>query len=196
MKRASFPRQQGGFSLIEVLVTTVVLSIGVLGIAGLNAFSQRASFESVQRSTAAELAYALLEDMRANSAALGVYLATPVVGRGSLGAEPAPTCDAIGAPCSAAEFATHSLWQWEQMLDGGMETSLGADTGGLVTPTACIDGAPGGAAGVYTVTIVWRGVTQLVDPALNNCGAGTGLYGAGNDLRRMVVVQSYIDPAI
>ena len=33
-----------------------------------------------------------------------------------------------------------------------------------------------------------------VDVLINN--AGTGLYGAGNTFRRMVVVQSYIDPAI
>ena len=189
------PRQRG-FSLIEVLVTTVILSIGVLGVAGLNAFSQRASFESVQRSTAAELAYTLLEDMRANSGALNVYLAAATVGGGSRGAEPAPTCDVIAAPCTPTEFATHSLWEWEQMLDTGMEISAGAGTGGLVAPTACIVGPAGGVAGVYTVTIVWRGVTQLIDPALNACGAGTGLYGAGNNLRRMVVVQSFIDPAI
>jgi hypothetical protein len=82
------------------------------------------------------------------------------------------------------------------MLDTGMESIGGAGTGGLVEPSACITGPAGGGAGVYAVTIVWRGVTELVDPALNACGAGTGLYGAANAFRRMVVIQTFIDPTI
>ena len=113
------PRRESGFSLIEVLVSTVVFSIGVLGVAGLGAVSKRATFESVQRGQASELAYALLEEMRANKAGIAVYLAAGTLGHGSLGAEPAPDCDAAGALCTAAQFATHSLWAWERMLDTG-----------------------------------------------------------------------------
>jgi type IV pilus assembly protein PilV len=185
-----------GFSLIEVLITMVIFSIGVLGVTGLTAFSKRASFESVQRSTASELAYTLFEEMRSNSVALDAYLALGTLGRGSLGGAPAPACDTAVAPCTADEFVAHSVWEWEQMLDTGMESIGGAGTGGLVEPSACITGPAGGGAGVYAVTIVWRGVTELVDPALNACGAGTGLYGAANAFRRMVVIQTFIDPTI
>lgn len=187
---------QRGFSLIEVLITTVIFSIGVLGVTGLTAYSKRAAFDAVQRSTATELAFALLEDMRANSAALDVYLAAGTLGRGSLGAEPSPTCDTAGAPCTANEFATHGLWAWEQLLDTGLEAVDGAGTGGLVEPSACIAGPAGGGAGTYTVTIVWRGTTQISDPALNSCGADTGLYGTDNAYRRMVVLQTHIDPTL
>ena len=41
---------QSGLSLVEILVTTVVFSVGLLGVTGLNAVSQRASYEAVQRS--------------------------------------------------------------------------------------------------------------------------------------------------
>ncbi|MDH3507547.1 MAG: hypothetical protein OEQ25_10450, partial [Gammaproteobacteria bacterium] len=163
---------------------------------GLNAISQRASFEAVQRSVASELAYALLEDLRGNSDALVDYLAAGDLGRGSRGAEPAPTCDDPVAPCTAQQLAIHGLWEWEQALDGALETAAGVATGGLLAPTACIGGPVAGDAGVYSVTIVWRAGSELTDLALNNCGAGTGLYGAGNTFRRMVVIQSYIDPAI
>lgn len=189
-------RGQSGLSLVEVLVTTVVFSVGLLGVTGLNAVSQRASFEAVQRSMASELAYALLEDIRGNSDALLVYLAAGDLGRGSRGAEPAPTCEDPAAPCTAQEFALHGLWEWEQALDGALETNAGVATGGLLAPTACIAGPVAGGAGVYSVSIVWRGTSELTDAALNNCGVGTGLYGAGNTFRRMVVIQSYIDPAI
>jgi len=187
--------KERGFSLIEVLVTVLVFSIGMLGIAGLSTVGRRATFDTVQRSTAAELAYALLEEMRSNNEALGVYVAAAVLGRGSRGSsEPAPDCDAAGAACTADELATHSLWAWEQMLDTGFETAAGVGTGGLVTPTACIVGPAGGVAGNYTVTMVWRGVSELADPAINACGAATGLYGTSGEFRRMAVVQTYIDP--
>jgi type IV pilus assembly protein PilV len=189
-------RDQSGVSLIEVLVTTVVFSVGLLGVTGLNAVSQRASFEAVQRSIASELGYGLLEEMRSNSDGILDFLGAGDLGQGSRGAEPAPTCENPAVPCSAQELAIHTLWAWEQSLDGTLESLNGAATGGLVAPTACIVGPIGGGPGIYTVTVVWRGTAELVDPALNNCGAGSGLYGAANALRRMVVIQSYIDPTI
>ncbi len=188
--------RQNGFSLVEVLVTTVVFSLGILGVTGLSAFSQRSTYESAQRSTASQLAYSLMQDMRFNDAALAVYLAAGTLGGGSRGAEPVPNCNDPLIPCTPAQFAAHSLWEIERMLDTGLETSLGVGTGGLVAPNACITGPAAGAAGSYTVTIVWRGVTELTDPGLNNCGTGTGLYGPADNFRRMVVVQSFIDPTI
>jgi len=190
-------KSQTGVSLIEVLVTTVVLSIGVLGVAGLGAFAKRSTFEAVQRSVATELGYALLEEMRMNKRALGTYLAAGALGGGSLGAEPAPDCDAVGADCTSVEFAAHSLWLWERVIDSGLEANAGTETGGLLSPTACIAGPVGGTAGVYTVTVVWRGVSETTtDNGLTNCGDGTGLYGAGEEFRRVVIVQSYMDPAV
>lgn len=190
-------RTQRGVSLIEVLVTVLVLSIGILGISGLGAFGKRATFEAVQRSTASELAYALLEEMRGTKAAIAtVYLVVGPLGRGSIDPEPMPACDVLGAGCTADEFAMHSLWAWERMLDSGLETAGGNDTGGLIDATACIDGPAGGVEGVYSVTVVWRGTTELTDPAVNACGAASGLYGANGEYRRMAVVQTYIDPDI
>lgn len=183
-----------GFSLIEVLVTTVVFGIGVLGVTSLNAVSKRSSYQSVQRSSAAQLSFALLEDMRSNSGALAVYLAAGDLGRGSQGAEPTPLCDDPAAPCTAAELATHNLWDWEQMLDGNLELSGGVGVGGLVTATGCIGGPVGGVTGIYTVTIAWLGNVQIASPGSNNCG--TGLYGPGDVFRRTVVLRSYIDPSI
>ncbi len=185
---------QHGFSLIEVLVTTVVFSVGVLGITSLNGLSKQSSYQSVQRSSAAQLSFALLEDMRSNSGALAVYLAAGDLGRGSQGAVPAALCDDPALPCTAAELATHNLWDWEQLLDGNLALSGGVGVGGLVTPTGCITGPAGGVTGVYTVTIAWLGGVQIASAGPNNCG--TGLYGPGNIFRRTVVLQSYIDPSI
>jgi hypothetical protein len=103
-------------------------------------------------------------------------------------------CNDLALPCSAAEMATHNLWDWEQLLDGNLELSGGTGVGGLVNATGCIRGPAGGVAGAYTVTIAWLGSVQITSPGPNNCGSG--IYGLGNVFRRSVVLQSFIDPAI
>jgi type IV pilus assembly protein PilV len=57
---------QRGFSLIEVLIAVVVLSIGLLGIAALQGVSLRSGNEAVARTEATLAAYDLLDRIRAN----------------------------------------------------------------------------------------------------------------------------------
>lgn len=188
--------RQSGFSLLEILVTLIVFSVGLLAMAGLQTVSKQANFESLQRTTAAQIAYGMLEDMRTNGDAVGSYLAAATLGNGSRGAAaPVPACTA-GAPCTSLEKANYDLWFWEQMLDGGMESSGGAGTGGLVLPTLCITGPAGGAAGTYTVTIVWRGTASITNNSANVCGAASGNYGVGNEFRRIVELPTYLDPTM
>jgi type IV pilus assembly protein PilV len=61
------PRRQAGLSLIEVLVAVVLLSIGLLGLAGLQASGMRVGQSSIHRSQAAQLAHDMIERMRANA---------------------------------------------------------------------------------------------------------------------------------
>jgi len=58
-----------GFTLIEILVTVVVLSIGLLGLAGLQAVALKFNSTAYQRSQATSLAYDITERMRANATA-------------------------------------------------------------------------------------------------------------------------------
>jgi len=64
---------QAGVSLIEVLVAVVLLSIGLLGLAGLQASGMRVGQSSIHRSQAAQLAQDIIERMRANVASAGAY---------------------------------------------------------------------------------------------------------------------------
>ncbi len=59
-------RKQRGFTLVEVLIAMVVLSIGLLGLAGLQATGLRTEQSAFQRSQATILAYDILDAMRAN----------------------------------------------------------------------------------------------------------------------------------
>jgi type IV pilus assembly protein PilV len=76
----------GGFTLVEVLVTLIILSVGLLGIAALHSASLRNNLDSALRSQASALAADIADRMRANrNAALdGAYNlalgdATPVL---------------------------------------------------------------------------------------------------------------------
>jgi len=188
-------QHQRGFSLLELLVSLVVFSVGLLSIAGLQTVSKQANFEALQRTSASQVAYGLLEDMRMNGDGIPVYLAAGELGNGSLGLEPAPNCTA-GAPCNAAQKAAHDLWVWEQAIDGNLETNGGAGTGGLVQPTLCITGPVGGGAGIYQVTIAWRGTASLNSVNGDACGSAGGKYGSGNEFRRIIQVPTFIDPSI
>ena len=199
-----------GMSLIEVLVSLVILSLGVLAVVALQLVSKRNNADAGQRTTAAQLAYDMIERMRANSspAILNLYrTGTSPLGRASPGAtEPSPNCKT--ASCTPAQMATHDLWEWEQTLYGAAETVGGNRTGGVVLPTACIDGPNGGGDGTYTVTIVWRGTVGIPDANAGTATAATAIgcgrnvqvnstfiYGeTGNDdrFRRSVSIPGFI----
>lgn len=191
-----------GFSLIEVLIAIVILSIGVLGVTGLQLMSKRNNQDSAQQTRAANLVRELVERMRANSSSDGLisYVLNSPADVGLIAAEPVPNCRDAGQPCDAEQLALHDLWVWQQSLVGADERIEDADenTGGLVNPTACIAG-PAGGSGLYTITIVWRGGTAIPDDPDVACGsgavdAGSGerLYGDEDQFRRTIVVPAYI----
>ncbi|MEE4164043.1 MAG: type IV pilus modification protein PilV [Woeseiaceae bacterium] len=188
-------RRQAAFSLIEMLIALIIFSVGLLAIAGLQTVSKQANYESLQRTSASQIAYGLLEDMRVNGGAANVYIAAGELGGGSRGGEPAPNCRGA-AVCNATQKALHDLWFWEQILDGNQETSGGAGAGGLLLPTLCVQGPAGGGAGMYVVSIAWRGSASINNAVNNPCGGASGNYGDNNEFRRILQIPTFIDPNI
>jgi len=187
---------QNGFSLIELLVAVVVFSIGMLAVAGLQTISKRASYEGLQRTVASQVANGLLEDIRSNGNGVAVYLASPDLGGGVAGTEPAPNCSTVGVECNAVQKAAHDLWFWEDILDGNQEIGTEGAAGGILSPTICITGPAGGGAGIYVVSVAWQGTVALTSTIANPCGVGSGKYGDGDEFRRVVQVPTFIDPSI
>ena len=60
-----------GFSMIEILVALLLISVGFMNIAGLQTAAKKANYASLQRTTAAILMRDVAEKMRANPVALG-----------------------------------------------------------------------------------------------------------------------------
>lgn len=189
--------RQSGVGMIEVLVALLIVSVGFLNIAALQTTAKKSNFDSLQRTSAVILARDIAEKMRANPVELDGYLTDGGgVGGGTLGT-PGTACT-TAARCATGQLAVYDMWLWEQAMDGMSESrtldGAATNTGGLVNPTGCITGPAGGAAGVYTITIVWRGLNELTNVSFNPCGVGSGKYGATEQYRRISVLTTYISP--
>lgn len=185
--------KQSGVSLVEVLVTLILISVALLGTASLQIVSKQSNFHAVQRTTAAHLVNDLIQRMRSNREVLEDYFPDEELGGGSLGQQPDVDCAAVNANCAGTQLAAYDLWQWEQQLDGAMEKSGSRNTGGLLEPTACITGPVTGDDGIYQVAIAWRGQTEHVNPVIHDCGEDTGKYGTSNEYRHVLVMETYIE---
>jgi type IV pilus assembly protein PilV len=195
-------RLAAGFTLIEVLVTLVVLMFGLLGTAGLLVRGQRATYEAYQRQQALAIATEIAERMRANSASAAAYaaaapVATPL-GAGirfnNIGSS-IPNCGP-GTTCTAAQLADYDTAMWDGLLAGvtEVEVATGFNVGGLANARGCIAGTGAAAiAGVgltgtvWRVQVAWQGRDATTAPPAG-LACGTGQYGAEN-LRRVVSVD-------
>lgn len=132
MRRArAVPRRRiRGVGMVEVLVAVLVLGVGMLGIAAMQATTLRNSQGALERSQAVIQSYSILDAMRANRAAAlgGAYNLA------------AMTC----APPAPANLATRDLNAWVTSLRNQLGQS--ANTCGQVNCDA---------AGNCTVIVQW-----------------------------------------
>lgn len=107
--RIPHPTHAGGFSLIEVLITIVILSFGLLGIASMLLNGMKMNNASYLRSVATQQAYDMGDRIRANSAGAmaGNYNAITY--------PPAATCtNCTSASCSPANIAASDGCNWNK----------------------------------------------------------------------------------
>ena len=114
-------RRQRGFTLLEILVALLVLSIGLLGLAGLQTFSLRNNHSALLRSQAVVLAYDALDRMRSNrdQAMLGTGSAYNTNYSQDAGSYSATDCS---SNCTSSALATYDLAAWKadvERLPGG-----------------------------------------------------------------------------
>jgi type IV pilus assembly protein PilV len=133
-----------GFSLIEVLIALMILSVGSLGIAAMMALSLQNKNNAYSRAQASDLAYSILDRMRANHAtaiqhgydiALGAAPVNP----------PSDSCIGIAADCSPKQIADLDLAQWKH----GLAAILPSGDGSI--RTAALDQMT-----EVTITIQWN----------------------------------------
>ncbi len=165
------PLKQKGMTLIEVLVTLVILSIGILGLAGLQIVGLRTTTNAAFTSQATNFANDIVEVMRTNEVALDAGLFSGVDSASTINcaALPAPFCSdyhngasVAATSCTPAQLATFDINVWYC----GVPTS-GGRVGGIAnilpSPSATItctdsdasDANPCSINSSRTVTINW-----------------------------------------
>jgi type IV pilus assembly protein PilV len=125
---STFRKSQQGFTLLEVLVAVLVLSIGLLGMSALTMNVLRANDSSYFQSQAAILANAILDDMRAN-ATEEIKNGSYNINFGTYPAKPSTSCD-VGT-CTSAQMAAYDLWAWTSRV--AAEMPVDASSGGKIS---------------------------------------------------------------
>ncbi|MGB5511027.1 MAG: type IV pilus modification protein PilV [Woeseiaceae bacterium] len=117
-----------GFSLIEVLIALIILSVGMLGIAGLYVQSMQAGRTSMFRHNAVTIAGDIADRIRANPAAGTAYTA-------AVGAD--KSCVNGGVDCLPADMAAHDIYLWQEQADDSLPNGKVTVThdGDLVLPS-------------------------------------------------------------
>jgi type IV pilus assembly protein PilV len=130
-----------GFTLIEVMVALVILSMGLLGVAKLVLFSAHSNDSAYLRSQATDLAYAILDDMRGNRAiAMAQGYDVPI------NTAPAAPGSCVGTACAPGALATYDVNTWLSRLALALPSGTGS-----VTTTTAVAPAPAGTTAVITV---------------------------------------------
>lgn len=172
------PRRNSGFSMIEVLVSMIIILVALLGIAALQGRAQVAELEAQQRAMALILLSDISDRMTANKQTLTCFTVTDDTVAGTPYIGVAGDDDALLTACAASTAAYNTLADTalsdiDDLLEGAAETAGGANVGGMIGARACISynsgteltGQPG--TGLFTVAVSWQGMADLVAPAVN-----------------------------
>lgn len=173
-------RQQLGISMIEVLITIVILAFGLLGLAGLQSKVDLSLVESYQRAQAVLLLADMSERIRVNHSDAASYVSTDVLGTG----------DSQPTDCSTATVGVaRDRCQWSNALKGAAETKSSSNVGAMTGARGCITQvqAPDPTAGVcmpgiYQITVAWQGLYPTKAP---DATCGQNAY--GNETQRRAI---------
>ena len=129
IQRGIHIQKNRGFTLLEALLGFLILSIGMLGIASLQAISLKAGKTSVYNSVAMMKVDELFESMRANPTAdaLAEYAAS--------GAGPGVNNSCTGtANCTGVALAQDDIFWWKKNLIAGLPNAVTTTTTITTTP--------------------------------------------------------------
>ena len=151
-------RHSSGFSLVEVLITALLIGIGMLGMASLQSRAVGYTTEAVQRTTAAMLTNDLLELIRATPGQWSSYLQADVPHPAS-----AASCRLMPSHPSA------QLGCWLEDIARLLPSSAELPGGTSYVCRASASGTCGGNGSVIEVQVAWKGTHGQCPGAQNYC---------------------------
>ena len=188
-----------GFTLLEVLVSMVVIALGLLGLAGLQIRLQQAEFESYQRSQAVVLLYDMEERIRANKSTASCFAITTNTTAGTpyLGTGASASTGCAASTSAYNTMADAGLAEWDALLDGASEKSGTTSVGAMIGARGCVSyggtsteivsgGVSVAGTGIYTVSVSWQGSGDSAVPSTN---CANDLY--GDETKRRTISTTF-----
>jgi len=182
MKPRMRNRRQQGVSMIEVLVTLVILAFGLLGVAILQSKLQLGTIESFQRAQGVVLLQDMSARIAANPTNAASYVMSTPVGTGD--SEPTD-CGGLGSG------APRDLCEWSNALKGAGEMKGSNVVGAMTAGRGCVEQiqAPDPSKGVcrpgiYQVSVAWQGLHKTTPSSL---ACGSGQYGDDGNRRAIAL---------
>jgi type IV pilus assembly protein PilV len=149
MVRSAVRSAQRGVSLLEVLVTLVVVAFGLFGLVGLQARLQASEMESYQRSQALIMLNDMASRIAINRRMASSYVTSAPLGSGNT----CPTATGTRQQVDSAE--------WCNALQGAAETSGSSRLGTVIGGRGCVQDMGNNE---YLVTIAWQGLVPISAP--------------------------------
>lgn len=134
-------KASAGFTLLEVLVALLVLSVGLLGLAALQTFSLKLNHQAYERTQATLLIDDIIDRMRANPEGVKLGAYNSVSSSTTL---PSYNNCATTDCRTGTDFANYDIAMWKSAIQAnGM---LAAGTGAIESPDGML----------FTVTVTWQ----------------------------------------
>ncbi len=181
-----------GFTLLEVLITILILAFGLLGLVNLQAKLHMTEMEAYQRAQAV----VLLQDFanRVQAGGTTAYI-TDADGDGLDAGDWMGTTTTFDCTAPTPGTVSAEKCDWSDQLLGAAETapdgpdadSLPDQVGGMIGARGCVEqlqteDTSTCRPSIYRVTVAWQGLYETVAPDLT---CATGQYGA-DALRRTI----------
>lgn len=166
---------QQGITLIEVLVTMFVMTVGLLGLAGLQANSVKDGLDNAKRSQVTWLVTEIVERVRANPDGYLAAAYDTTIASADCPTVPAQQCSDnsqgdAAIDCSPEQIADFDVWE---VFCGQSEAGVMANATDSLNLTSVTTGCAGACSATsdFTVTINWESLaasnsTLLSDAAI------------------------------
>jgi len=153
--------EQGGYSMIEVLVTFAVVSIGLLGLNSLQSATVLSGFEAYQRS----MLISILDDMTTR-----IQMNPDNVDSYTVSTNEYYGTKDTGADCTILQGASRDLCEWNIELAGiNVRDVSGKGTAAPYGARGCIDRID---SETVKVSVAWMGISKQVT-STESCAQGT-----------------------
>lgn len=154
--------EQSGLSMVEILVALLILAIGLIGVAGMEAVSLRNNISALNRSNAIFLTGSIMDRIRTNPD--GTYTTTEADGPASPN-----LCKGTTASCTINQLATAHLGEWKCQL-GGYTAGTTCDDIDRLLPDGTGAISFDAASSAYTIVIKWTDTAGFENGARASAG--------------------------